>query len=375
MNQTLTRREWLSTGLKLGGGAALAGTGFLPMPAVASTTFPQGEPVRMMYNENPYGPSASVRRAMREALDEANLYNMDIAVPELKALIAKQFGLTPKHIFVGVGSTEILNAAALIYGKNSGEILTSDPTFESIHVYGKTIGASLKKVPLRDDFEMDIPALRRAMSHKTKLIYVCNPNNPTGNITPDRKLRSFCEDASKKALVFVDEAYHEYVRDRRYKSLVDMVKAGKNVLVSRTASKIHGLAGMRIGFGMAKPEIVSALEPNMTAMSLNNIVGLRAALASYQDIDHQAFCLRKNNEARKVVTDLLDEMGRRYAPSETNFIFFHTGKPIKEFQAEMEKRGVRVGRPFPPYLDWCRLSLVKPEQMSLFVRAFREVMA
>jgi histidinol-phosphate aminotransferase len=213
------------------------------------------------------------------------------------------------------------------------------------------------------------------MSHKTKLIYVCNPNNPTGNITPDRKLRSFCEDASKKALVFVDEAYHEYVRDRRYKSLVDMVKAGKNVLVSRTASKIHGLAGMRIGFGMAKPEIVSALEPNMTAMSLNNIVGLRAALASYQDIDHQAFCLRKNNEARKVVTDLLDEMGRRYAPSETNFIFFHTGKPIKEFQAEMEKRGVRVGRPFPPYLDWCRLSLVKPEQMSLFVRAFREVMA
>tara|TARA_Y100000590_G_scaffold404357_1_gene491795 strand:- start:6106 stop:7044 length:939 start_codon:yes stop_codon:yes gene_type:complete len=312
---------------------------------------------------------------MRKSLAKANLYNMDIALPELKALIAKQFGLTPKHIFVGVGSTEILNAAAFIYGKNGGEILTSDPTFESIHVYGKTIGASLKKVPLRDDFEMDIPALRRAMSRKTKLIYVCNPNNPTGNITPDRKLRSFCEEATKKALAFVDEAYHEYVRDRRYKSLIDMVKAGKNVLVSRTASKIHGLAGMRIGFGIAKPEIVSELEPYMTAMSLNNIVGLRAALASYQDTDHQVFCLRKNNEARKVVTDLLDEMGRQYAPSETNFIFFHTGKPIEQFQAEMQKRGVRVGRPFPPYLDWCRLSLVKPEQMSLFVRAFREVMA
>ena len=374
MSHTLTRREWLSRSLTIAGGAAAAGSGFFLTPIIASSKLSRRVPLRMMYNENPYGPSSVTRRAMRMAFQEANLYNMEPATAELKALIADQVGLTSEHVFIGAGSTEVLNVAALTYGRDGGEILSPDPTFEAINDYGKTTGAVLKKIPLQDDFEMDIPAMRKAISAKTKLVYVCNPNNPTGNITKDRRLRPFCEEASKKALVFVDEAYHEYVRDKNYRSMIDLVKAGENVLVSRTASKIHALAGMRIGFGFAKPEIVSALEPHMTG-GLLNMMGLRAALASYRDNDHQLFCRKKNDEARKVVTDVLDEMGREYASSKTNFIFFHTGRPIQKFQAEMEERGVRVGRPFPPYLDWCRLTLVKPEQMLKFVTAFREVMS
>lgn len=371
MSETITRREWLTkTGLAAGG-ALLAGYGGVARAATVAAPR-RGSPIRMMYNENPYAPSLVARRAMRRAFEETNLYAMWEAANELKKLIAEQIGLTPEHILIGAGSKEVLNVAGLAYGMDGAEIISPYPTFEAMNRYGETVGADVIRVPLREDFEMDLEAMRKAVTKKTTLVYVCNPNNPTGTITPYRKLKAFCEEMSQKALVFVDEAYHEYVRHPDYVTMVGLVQEGKNVIVSRTASKVHGLAGLRIGFGFARPDIVKYLEPRMTGTL--NMMGLRAALASYRDERFQQYSREKNEEAKRIVYGALDEMGRKYAPSHTNFIFFHTGIPIKEFQTAMEERGIWVGRPFPPFLDWCRLSMARPWEMELFIEKLTEVL-
>jgi histidinol-phosphate aminotransferase len=177
---------------------------------------------------------------------------------------------------------------------------------------------------------------------------------------------------SKRALVIVDEAYHEYVEHPGYRSLVDLVQNGRNVIVTRTASKIHGLAGLRVGFGIARPELVEQLQYQLTGTM--NIMGIRAAIASYRDREFQAFCFDKNKQSKAIVYEVLRELNFRYLESETNFIFFETGLQIDQVQKDMRDQGIRVGRPFPPYLKWCRLSMTKPDEMRKFVRALKKAL-
>ena len=176
-----------------------------------------------------------------------------------------------------------------------------------------------------------------------------------------------------KCLVFIDEAYNEYVMDKGYRSMVTLVKEGLNVMVTRTFSKIHALAGIRVGYGIAKSEIISKLEPLVTGTV--NILGLRAAMASLEDEAFQEMSRSKNLEAKEIVYEVLEQTGKEYAVSEGNFIFFRTGIPIKDFQAKMEKKGILVGRPFQPFDKWCRLSMAKPNEMKKFASSFKELMA
>lgn len=373
MSNKMTRRQWLSqSGIALGG-TALASFWSASHTAYASEQEVSHAPLRMMYNENPYGPSETARKAMRQAFDEANLYTFSRGETyiKLRSLIAQQVGLTPDHIVISAGSTEILRAAALITALKGGEVLAPHPTYLSLTRYAETMGVKVHWVPVDEDLQFDLPAMRKKLTKNVKLIYLVNPNNPTGTLTPYDKLRPFCEEMAKDMLVFVDEAYHEYVTDPQYRSMVELVREGHNVIVSRTASKVHGLAGVRVGFGIADPKLIRYLGRRLTGT--NNIIGLNAALASYQDEDFQKLCRQKNSEAKEYVYKLFRETGRRYLPSHTNFVFFHTGRPIEEFQDAMEKQGILVGRPFPPYLDWCRLSMTKPEWMGKFAAAFQEV--
>lgn len=375
MSNTMTRRQWLSrTGCALGG-AAMAGymgTGlsFCSPENQASTS-----PIRMMYNENPYGPSETAKKAMLEAFKEANLYSFSSgdAVVSLKEILARQVGLTPDHILISAGSTEILRVSGLIAALEGGEVISPHPTYLTLLRYAESMGVPIHRIPLDDGFGFDLEAMKSEMSDKVKLIYLCNPNNPTGTITPYERLRPFCEEMSKRTLVFVDEAYHEYISDPQYRSMVELVREGHNILVSRTSSKIHGMAGLRIGFGIANPPLIKLLRARITGT--NNIIGLRAAAASYSDEAHQIFCRLKNNEAKEIVYKFFQEIGRRYVPSQTNFVFFHTGQPIDKFQTAMEEQGIIVGRPFPPYLDWCRLSMAKPEDMEIFKERARRILS
>ena len=158
--------------------------------------------------------------------------------------------------------------------------------------------------------------------------------------------------------------------DKQYRSMVSLVNEGCDVLISRTASKVHGLAGLRVGYAISTPKIIKRLNSYMNG-SLN-VVGLRGAIASYKDKRFQKFSIEKNNEGRTIVTDYLDKKGIEYLDSQTNFIFINTGIDIKKFQPAMEKHKVLVGRPFPPYTDWCRLSIAKPEEMESFNKGFNK---
>ena len=365
MNNNITRRDWLNkSAAVLGSSFVGAIAGFNPLLGNTKVSTVVNTPIRMMFNENPYGPSQVARKAMRKAFSESNLYSMRYAKAEFKILMAKLNGVTPDHIAVGFGSGEILKKAALMNGIDKGELISPALTFETINRFAKTMKSNVKRIPMDNKIGIDLDRTAESVGSRTKLIYLCNPNNPTGSIMGTDQLESFCKTMSKKSIVFVDEAYHEYVTDPNYRSMINLVKKGHNVIVSRTASKVHGLAGLRVGFAITTPEIAKRLESYLTD-SLN-VIGLRAAIASYQDERFQAHSVEQNNRAKKIVTNHLDNKGIEYLDSQTNFIFIKTGMNIAEFQPAMEKNGVIVGRPFPPYNKWCRLSMAKPEEMENF---------
>jgi histidinol-phosphate aminotransferase len=185
-------------------------------------------------------------------------------------------------------------------------------------------------------------------------------------------VRAFCKETSRRSVVLVDEAYHDYVETPEYSSMLDLVRQGHNVIVSRTFSKIHGLAGLRVGYGFARPDIAARLRQFRSSIGVN-ILGVRAAMASYQDEEFQSFSRRKNAEARTYLYRLLDELNLRYAPSHANFVFFRLGKDVQPFREAMQKRGILVGRLFPPYTDWCRVSTATMDEMKLFGAALREM--
>jgi len=311
-----------------------------------------------------------------QALDEVNTYSYFKVVAELKARLAEREGVSPEHIIVGAGSTEVLRVAALqLFRKRAPEerrVVALSPGYEGMNRYALEMGARITRVPVKDDLSPDLAKLAAEVKKGATLLNICNPNNPTGVIVEEEKLAPFCEEMAKKTFVFVDEAYHEFVTNPAYGSMLPLVKAGHRVMVTRTFSKLFGLSGLRVGYGIADPERVAEMEAAQTGTM--NIVGLRAALAGLNDEAFQKASLANNMEAKVILLDGLAGLGRRHAPGEGNFIFFHTGMPIERFQEEMLARGFRVGRPFPPYLDWCRLSLSSPENMRLFNRALREIL-
>ena len=372
MNKGMTRREWINRSATVFGGSLLGAVAGVQSLNAASTATLLDKPVRMMFNENPYGPSQIARRAMRKAFEESNLYSMRGAKGEFKELMAKLNGVTPDHIAVGFGSGEILKKAALMNGIDKGELLSPSLTFETINRYANTMKSNVNRIPMNKNIDIDLNRMNENVNNKTKMIYLCNPNNPTGSLMNTDDLESFCSQVSKKSIVFVDEAYHEYVTDSKYRSMIDLVKSGKNVIISRTASKVHGLAGLRVGFAITIPQIAKRLESYLTD-SLN-IIGLRAAIASYKDKRFQNFSIDMNNKAKKVVTEYLDIKGIQYLDSQTNFMFIKTDIEISDFQPAMEKHGVLVGRPFPPFTNWCRLSMAKPEEMQKFNEGFGKVL-
>ena len=372
MNKGMTRREWINRSATVFGGSLLGAVAGVQSLNAASTATLLDKPVRMMFNENPYGPSQIARRAMRKAFEESNLYSMRGAKGEFKELMAKLNGVTPDHIAVGFGSGEILKKAALMNGIDKGELLSPSLTFETINRYAKTMKSNVNRIPMNKNIDIDLNRMNENVNNKTKMVYLCNPNNPTGSLMNTDDLESFCSQVSKKSIVFVDEAYHEYVIDSKYRSMIDLVKSGKNVIISRTASKVHGLAGLRVGFAITTPQIAKRLESYLTD-SLN-IIGLRAAIASYKDKRFQNFSIDMNNKAKKAVAEYLDTKGIQYLDSQTNFMFIKTDIEISDFQPAMEKHGVLVGRPFPPFTNWCRLSMAKPEEMQKFNEGFGKVL-
>ena len=214
--------------------------------------------------------------------------------------------------------------------------------------------------------------MEKQITSAVNLVFVCNPNNPTGMLEDSAKVREFVRSASKRALVVVDEAYHDFVDEPTYQPMIDMVKAGENVIVSRTASKIHGIAGLRIGFVIARSDIIERMKGFATGTP--NAFGTQAAMASLQDIDYQNYVKQNNREGRALLTKTLQAMGKKVAPSSTNFVFFEAGIPADKVAATMKEKGFLIGRAFPPYTNWSRVSIGTADEMKRFIAALPEAL-
>ena len=375
----LTRRQILM------GGTAIAAAGLIPTipktPLTPEMRFMRDSiaediprpdyVVRLSANENPYGPSRVALKAIHENMHLTNRYQTDPR--PLMATVAEMNGVTPDHVVVGTGSGEILATVGMLTGMRGGSVVCADPTYQSLLRYADRAGVEIIRVPVNEALNADLDGMRRALRDDTSLVYLVNPNNPIPSVIDGEAMKEFVLEMSQKYLVFVDEAYHEYADDPNYKSMVELIIEGhKNIIVSRTASKIHGLAGMRVGFGYAHPEHIAEMRWRKTGQ--NTILGIEAAHASYKDDEFQKFSLRKNIESRKIVYDMCEELGLRYVRSNTNFTFIETGMNNEDLQAQMLEYGILTGRNFPPFNNtWSRISMSKPEEMQYFVQVYKQL--
>lgn len=370
----LSRRDWLKT-TSLGSGLALIG-GAAIVPSLSAEEIrkynprPLVGPIRLGSNENPYGPSESMRKAMTAAFDEGCRYPWSQNAP-LVRIIAEKEGVPPDHVVMTAGSTEGLKVAGLTFGKN-GDIITCAPTFLSMMDYAELWGTEINWVPLNKDLDFDLDEIEKRVNFETGLVFLCNPNNPTGKLLPADRVVDFCETVSKKTVVFSDEAYYDYITEPNYPSMVGLVKKGCDVVVSRTLSKVYGLAGIRIGYLIAKPELAKKLGDRIVANT--SIMAIAAGKAALADQDFYKFSLQKNAEAKALITGTLDELKLPYLESHANFVFFQAGRDIAALGKTMAEKGFIIGRPFPPLNDWCRISTGTIEEITLYNQAIKEVL-
>ncbi|WP_297795015.1 histidinol-phosphate transaminase, partial [uncultured Eudoraea sp.] len=288
--KNIDRRNWLKT-VGLSGGFALLG-GFesmaLDYPSVHKSA---DSPLLLNANENPFGPSESVRKVLSGSFHEACRYPFR-SLSGLVEMIALKEGVTKDHIVVTGGSTEGLKAAGLVYGLNGGEVIAADPTFQAMLRYAETFKAKVHRVPLNDDMVHDLPAMSKKINKDTRLIFICNPNNPTGTLLNKSSLLDFCKSHDKDAVIFSDEAYYDFITEPDYPSMVELVKEGRNIIVSKTFSKVYGLAGLRVGYLIAKPAI--ARELKSAVMANTNILAIEAAKEALRDDEFYKFSIEQN---------------------------------------------------------------------------------
>ncbi len=324
-------------------------------------------------NENPYGPSEKAKHAIQQCATQANRYTMGVQ-EDLRAMLAKKEGVTPAHIAISTGSAALLCQAGAAFGLQGGRILSAFPTFPLLMTYAETFGATWDKVNVNEKLEHDYERIASRVTGDTRLVFICNPNNPTGTLVDPVVVRQFCEEVSKKVPVYVDEAYLEFLEPGQQISMVDLVKKDQNIIVSKTFSKIYGLAGLRVGYIIAKPGLVSRIEKYHMGIP-NNQAAIAAAMASLGDESFMEFSRKKNAEARAHLTDYLNKKGITYGKSHTNFVFFPAAANASQVLTKLENRG--IGIRLWDYNDrqWYRVSIGTLEEMKIFTNAFDEDVA
>lgn len=368
---SFNRRQWLKLAAATTTGLALAPRLPAASPAVPAARITPPGLVQLSLNENAFGPSPRVLATMQAHLGEVGRYPFALA-PQLVRTLAEKEGVSPDHILLGSGSGELLEAVGMYLGREGGEVVSAVPGYFQMVGAMQRMGARSVAVPLNSRLEHDLDAMAAAVGPDTKCVYVCNPNNPTSTLTPATDLRAFVLAMAERTHVFVDEAYLDCADDYAANTLVDLVPAEHNVTIARTFSKIHGLAGQRIGYTVMSPELAKAVRPLMTGSA--NLLGVVAAQASLRDPDYIESLRLRIKAGRDALLVLLDERGCRYAVPQGSFVFFQTGRPIAEFQAAMRAEGILVARPFPPLLDWCRITIGTEEEMELAHKAIRKVL-
>jgi len=356
-----------------GGTAALAlapATARAVAPPPPNPLAPPYGAAYLMRNENPYGPSP---RALKAIADNAanGCYYANSGEEALAAAIAGRHGLSPAHILIGAGSSEVLNCATMAFGKGAngrGHILAADLTFNPPLRYAETKGTPVQRVPLRADLSQDLDRLAGSVTPETRAVHICNPNNPTGRLIPAAELRALAAALPPSTILILDEAYNELTPDPAANTLVDRVRAGDNIIVARTFSKVYGLAGLRIGYAIARPDLIAKMKP--WSMSVGNSVsGLAAALATYDDTEFLTYSRTKILEARRMIEQATQQAGLETLPSAANFVFVKV-PDADRLQKAMEARNIHIRSSYgPKWTEWSRVSCGKTEDVARYAEA------
>ena len=327
---------------------------------------------KLAYNENPYGPSEAVMKAMNSSWRFGNRYNYPDG--NVADEIAAHHGVTPENIILGAGSSEILQVAGRTFLPGGRKVVGVSPTFADVYEYASGVRAESVIVPLRSDYTQDIDAIARATRMHYRdvgFVYLCTPNNPTGIVVNKTEIRRLLDGIPEDVPVLIDEAYHHYVEDREYATSIPYVLEGRNVIVTRTFSKVYGLAGMRLGYGIAPAPLVERMKPHCTG-SINALVKWAGA-AALKDAASAERVRSTTLQLRKKTTAELEKLGYTVLPSNTNFFMVHIRRDVEPVIEAFRAKGVLVGRVFPPMLQHLRVSVGLPEEMDRFIETFREV--
>lgn len=347
----------------------------------ARPVLPPGvEEIRISSNENPLGPGRRALDAILGKFPEAGRYpfNSTPSETDLAATIAGVYKVKPENVVVGAGSQEILKNAMRAWVSPSKGLVTALPTFENCTAFAKRYSLPLVEVKVDSAMRLDVDAMIAAASAgDTGLVFFNNPNNPTATVHGARTVADMVErihKASPSTVVFIDEAYHDYVTDPSYATAAPIALSTPNVVVSRTFSKAYGMAGMRIGYGIGMADTIKPLAT--LKMPYNaSVFGIGAAIAALGDPAHIADERARNTEVRAFTVKTLLDMGVKPADSQGNFLFANIGIPAKEFRDACAKQGVMVGRDFPPFeKSYCRISIGTMDEMKKATDVFRTVL-
>ncbi len=382
---SINRRNWLRTSM-------LSGLGLASMPAFAAPgSFCEPEPVmpvgfhppggllkaRLSANENPYGPSPKALKAIATAAPDGYLYAMEYA-KQFRKLVADTEGVPEDHVLLGAGSGELLTAASLwcAYRPGAGRtIVAPDPTFDALPRAAVRHGIIMDRVPLvaADGYDINLNKLAERINAQTGMVYLCNPNNPTAITVDPAKLRAFCEAVGTKTPILVDEAYIDYTPDPKAYSMVDLVKKGHNVIVTKTFSKVHGFAGLRMGYLIAKPELVNEISKFGGGGGALSMTTLQAAIISLQDSDFVRYSLGKTQESKNFLAGVLKQHNYEPLPSGANFVMFPIRMKGEDFVGRMLEQGVSIRQWKFDGQYWCRVSLGTLPQMQAFADGLKVI--
>lgn len=366
----ITRRGFI---VGAAAGAAALGVRSVPNAFADTAKDANPEPLLLNRNESPYGlPPASIEAIQKVGLARSNRYP-GAEARTLTEAIAKRFEVDKEQVLLGCGSTEILKMATEAFCSPSRSAVVAEPTFEAVVNYCPLARARSVKIPVTRQYQHNLPRMWRYAGNGGGMIFFCNPSNPTGTMIGREQVERFVRRLPRGVVLLADEAYWDFVEDPEFESCLRYVKEGRPVVVSRTFSKIYGMAGLRLGYAIGPKGLIKKMARRKLGNNPNQIASA-AGLAALGESEFVAKVRRLNAEARGYLCDEMNRMGLPFIPSHTNFVMVDLGRPSKDVIEALKKRNVMVGRVFPAMPKHLRVSIGTKEEMQQFVGEFKEVM-
>lgn len=350
-------------------GLGVAGLGLGNLETVAAPIYDlpaDDKPIRLDSNENPYGPSPMIRKAMADHIAMSNRYNRNLTL-ELRTALAAKHDVTADNILTSAGSTEILDIAARIAVLKKGSTVSPSPSFNRWTLIAEQFGIERILVPLTAEKKIDLPAVLKAIKPNTGIVYICNPNNPTGTLCSRSELVDFVAEASKKTLVLLDEAYIDFTEEQ---SLCNLVMENKNLVIAKTFSKIYGLAGARAGYAIAHPDTINLFAsvqpwPNGSM----SVVSAAAAIAALHDQQFVKSVYTRIQHSKKYAIENMERLGIKCISSHTNFIYFSLEHYKKDFFEQLKTNNILGTVIWEEEGKWSRITVGTQAEMEKFIKA------